>query len=96
MRQEWIRASVGLGGAQVNAKWRLDDWSAGAGPGLSDKLWRFVFPGEGIREVETALAGQGAEAGAHHRPRPSRRILPRPLVLASAAVIRRRASMGDV
>ena len=49
-------------GAQIDAKRRLDDAIAHAGPGLADILWRVVCAGEGMRNAETAL-GWPARAG---------------------------------
>lgn len=48
--------------AQIDAKRRFDAAVTGAGPGLSDILWRVVCAGEGMREAETAL-GWPARAG---------------------------------
>jgi hypothetical protein len=51
-----------LTGAQSDAKRRLDDAIAHAGPGLADILRRVVCAGEGMRNAETAL-GWPARAG---------------------------------
>lgn len=51
-----------LSGAQLDARARFHAAIAGAGPGLSDILWRIVCAGEGMRDAETAL-GWPARAG---------------------------------
>ena len=51
-----------LSGAQIDARARFHAALAGAGPGLSDILWRIVCAGEGMRDAETAL-GWPARAG---------------------------------
>ena len=51
-----------LSGAQIDARDRFYAAIAGAGPGLSDILWRIVCAGEGMRDAETAL-GWPARAG---------------------------------
>jgi len=51
-----------LTGAQIDAKRRVHEAVASAGPGLADILWRIVCAGEGMRDAETAL-GWPARAG---------------------------------
>jgi len=51
-----------LGASQIDARRRFDAAIEGAGPGLSDILWRVVCAGEGMREAEGAL-GWPARAG---------------------------------
>lgn len=51
-----------LGGAQIDARRRLDAAIPAAGPALSDILWRIVCAGEGMRQAEIAL-GWPARAG---------------------------------
>lgn len=53
---------IDLNGTQIDAKRRFEAAVAGAGPGLSDILWRVVCAGEGMRDAETAL-GWPARAG---------------------------------
>ena len=47
---------------QIDARNRFHAAVDGAGPGLSDILWRIVCAGEGMRDAETAL-GWPARAG---------------------------------
>jgi hypothetical protein len=51
-----------LSASQLDAKRRFEAAVAAAGPGLSDRLWRVVCAGDGMREAETAL-GWPARAG---------------------------------
>jgi hypothetical protein len=51
-----------VAGAQIDAKRRIDDAIASAGPGLAVILWRGVCAGDRMREAETAL-GWPARAG---------------------------------
>ena len=54
--------AIDLSSSQIDAKRRFEEAVAGAGPGLSDILWRVVCAGEGMREAENAL-GWPARAG---------------------------------
>jgi hypothetical protein len=47
---------------QSAARKRFDEAVQGAGPGLSDIVWRIVCAGEGMRDAETAL-GWPARSG---------------------------------
>lgn len=55
-------AAPDLAAGRIDARRRFDSAVAGAGPGLSDILWRIVCSGEGMREAELAL-GWPARAG---------------------------------